>query len=237
MHQERLKIIRVASNLRAGDHAQERDQIIGHCGRGRGRRGRLSRRHFILRKKGRRPRTAVILEHLEQLRPRQGRPVIRDRLRIDDPVDQVSRDLVAIVDHHFLEPDLSKLRQEGLQRRDGRLDGLLPVLLAEYALYICKDERCSPYLVSLSRPRNESMRTSIEAISVSAGAADAFVALGLKEVDLFKKGFGTAFILCAERAEWFELRDQRVGRSFGIVQVVLRVLSYTRCSRDLNRWR
>jgi len=80
------------------------------------------------------------------------------------------------------------------------------------------------------------MRTSIEAISVSAGAADAFVALGLKEVDLFKKGFGTAFILCAERAEWFELRDQRVGRSFGIVQVVLRVLSYTRCSRELNRW-
>jgi len=187
-------------------------------------------------KKRRRPRTAVILEHLEQLRPRQGRSVIRDRLRIDDPVDQVSRDLVAVVDHHFLEPDLSKLRQEGFQCRDGRLDGLLPVLLAEYAFYICKDERCGPYLVmSLATHAAKSVRTSIEAISVSAGAADAFVALGLKEVDLFKKGFGTAFILCAERAEWFELRDQRVGRSFGIVQVVLRVLSYTRCSKDLNR--
>ena len=61
------------------------------------------------------------------------------------------------------------------------------------------------------------MHTSIEAISISAGAADAFVALTLKEVDLFKKGFRTAFILCAERAEWFELRDEWVGRSFGIV--------------------
>ena len=105
----------------------------------------LSRQLFILRKNTRpRLRTAVVLEYLEQLRPRQGRSVIRDRLRIDYPVDQVSRDLVAIVDHHFLEPDFSKLRQEGFQRRDGRLDGLLPVLLPEYAFYICKNERCGP---------------------------------------------------------------------------------------------
>lgn len=110
MCQERLEIIWVASNLRAGDHAYERDQIIGHW------EGRevLSRQFFILRKKKRgRLRTAIVLEYLEQLRPRQGRSVIRDRLRIDYPVDQVSRDLVAIVDHHFLEPDFSKLRQEG----------------------------------------------------------------------------------------------------------------------------
>ena len=69
------------------------------------------------------------------------------------------------------------------------------------------------------------MHTSVEAIPISAGAADAFVALALKEVDLFEKGFGTSFVLSAERAEWFEFRDQWVGRPFGIVQVILRVLS------------
>ena len=34
MRQEWLEIIRVASNLRAGNHAYERNQIIGHCARG-----------------------------------------------------------------------------------------------------------------------------------------------------------------------------------------------------------
>lgn len=79
--------------------------------------------------------------------------------------------------------------------------------------------------VHRDRAVNESVHTSIEAVSISAGAADAFVTLAIKEVDLFKKVFRTLFILCAERAEWLELRDQWVGRSFGIVQVVLRVFS------------
>jgi hypothetical protein len=35
MCQERLEIIRIASNLRAGNHAYERDQIIGHWEGGR----------------------------------------------------------------------------------------------------------------------------------------------------------------------------------------------------------
>jgi hypothetical protein len=85
-----------------------------------------------------------------------------------------------------------------------------------------------------SAPRKcavKGVHTSVEAISISAGAADAFVALALKEVDLFEKRFRTAFVLGAERAEWFEFRDQWVGRPFGIVQVVLRVLSILDAAR------
>lgn len=91
-----------------------------------------------------------------------------------------------------------------------------------------KTSAAVPWTVFSSAPRKcavKGVHTSVEAISVSAGAADAFVALALKEVDLFEKGFRTAFILGAERAEWFEFCDQWVGRSFRIVQVILRVLS------------
>ena len=88
------------------------------------------------------PRTAFILELLEKLRRSQGCPVMRDFLRVDDAPDQVSWDLVALVDHHVRKPNSPKPRQEPLQCRDGRLDSNLPVLLGKYAFYVRKDERC-----------------------------------------------------------------------------------------------
>ena len=73
-------------------------------------------------------------------------------------------------------------------------------------------------------------RTSIEAVAISARAADALIALIYKEVDLFNKGSRAPFVLCTECAQCGELRDRWLGRWDSIVQVVLRILSiYTLC--------
>jgi hypothetical protein len=77
-------------------------------------------------------------------------------------------------------------------------------------------------------------RTSIEAVAVSARAADSIVALSYKKVDLFDKGSRAPFVLCTECAQWGELRERRRGRWDSIVQVVLYILSIL-CARDPNK--
>ena len=64
-------------------------------------------------------------------------------------------------------------------------------------------------------------QTSIETVAVSAGAADSFVALCFKEVDLLNKRSGTVFVFGTERAQWCQLRNRWPGRWNGIFQVGL----------------
>jgi hypothetical protein len=73
-------------------------------------------------------------------------------------------------------------------------------------------------------------RTPIEAVAISARAADALPALFFQKVELFKKGIRAPFVLCAEGAQWGEFRDQWVGRWDGIVQMVLRIGVTSVCS-------
>ena len=178
------------------------------------------------------------MEFLEQLGWCQGFPVIRDGLRVDDAPDQVSRDLVALVDHHVLEPHFPKPRQEILQCRDGRLDSSSPVLLGKYAFYVRKDESCIHH-VPISACRHAQGKeiwgqTSIEAVAISARAADALIALSYKKVDLFDKRSSAPFVFCTECAQWGELCDRWCSRWYSIVQVVLYILSIL-CSGDLKK--
>lgn len=70
-------------------------------------------------------------------------------------------------------------------------------------------------------------QTSVEAVAVSARAADSLVALCFKQVDLLDKRFRAIFVLGTERAQRRELRNRWLGRWSGdsIFQVALGILS------------